>query len=624
MLKASHERLKTNILKGGYMAQSKGAILRVNERAAKQKDLRTNRHTLHHYLHAMWQHKWAAITVGVNFTITALCFGTALPYILAHAVDLVSQHQLLSVGSELFTTLTLAAVTVIVGVICNAIGLRGFVQLDSPTQNDIRTTVFDRIVSESAAFHANSMTGSLTGNVIAYTNGYAAVQEIIFQRCINLFLPLFVGIFIVAMQSLALAGFFILIAIGIGVKTIADSRKRAPYRRARKEAGSKLNGFLGDTITNSAAIRIFAAERHEKQSLDRVQTTWRVAAQANMSKFSSHYISLVGSVNILQVGGIGLAAWLASTGQISLGLVVFAIAYFQRLSNGLLELAPLIQNFQGALMDAAPISEMLMATRTVVDQPNARRLVVKKGEIAINDLTYRYEADSQPVFDTLNLTIKAGQSVGVVGRSGGGKTTLTNLILRFADSESGTIAIDGHDITNVTQRSLRSNISYVPQDSFLFHRSIRDNIAYGKPAATEKAIISAAKKAHVWDLIKELPDGLDTTVGERGVKLSGGQRQRIAIARAILKDAPVLIFDEATSALDSESEQYIQSSLDTLKKGRTTVVIAHRLSTIQKMDRIIVLEKGTIVEDGTHEELINKKGLYAKLWKHQSGGFIQE
>lgn len=606
------------------MTRSKGAITRAEENAAKQRDLQINRYTLRHYLRAMWQHKGAMIILGVCFTITALCFGTALPYILAHAVDLVSQRQTFYVGSELYYTLVLAVGTVVLGIASNAVGLKGFVLLDSPTQNDIRKTVFDRITSESAAFHASSMTGSLTGNVIAYTNGYAAIQEIIFQRCIVLFLPLIVGVFIVAAQSLALAGFFILITLGIGVKTLADSRKRAPLRRARKEAGSKLNGFLGDAITNSAAIRIFAAEQHEKRELERTQTTWRLAAQANMSMFSLHYVTLAGSVNILQVGGIGLAAWLASTGQISLGLVVFAIAYFQRLSNGLLELGPLIQMFQGSLMDAAPISEMLMAPQTVVDKPNARRLVVKKGSILINDLTYRYEVGASPIFEKFNLAIEAGQSIGVVGRSGGGKTTLTNLILRFADSESGSITIDGHDTTDVTQRSLRSNISYVPQDSLLFHRSIRDNIAYGKPTASEKTIIAAAKKAHVWELIKTLSDGLETTVGERGVKLSGGQRQRIAIARAILKDAPILIFDEATSALDSESEQYIQSSLDTLRKGRTTIVIAHRLSTIQKMDRIIVLDKGIIVEDGTHAELVNKKGLYAKLWEHQSGGFIQD
>lgn len=606
------------------MTRHKGAISRENERAARQKDSDISRHTLRHYFSAMWQHKWAAISMGVNFTITALCFGTVLPYILAHAVDLVSQQHTLYIGSDLFYTLLFATITVIVGVVCNAIGLRGFTNLDTPTQNIIRTDVFDRITSESAAFHANSMSGSLTGNVIAYTNGYATVQQIIFQQGINLFLPLVVGIFIVGIQSPALAGFFALIAVGVSIKTMSDSRSRASYRRARKETGTRLNGFLGDTITNSTAIRIFASERHEKQSLAKVQTRWRVASQANMRVFTKHYITLVGNINILQVGGIGFAAWLASTGQISLGLVVFAIAYFQRLSNGLLELGPLIQNFQGSLMDAAPISEMLMAPRTVVDTPDAKRLVVKNGAIDIKELTYRYEPETPAVFDKLNLTIEAGQSIGVVGRSGGGKTTLTNLILRFADSESGTIAIDGHAITDVTQRSLRSNISYVPQDSLLFHRSIRDNIAYGKPTADEKTIIAAAKKAHVWELIKTLPDGLDTTVGERGVKLSGGQRQRIAIARAILKDAPILIFDEATSALDSESEQYIQSSLDTLKKGRTTIVIAHRLSTIQKMDRIIVLDKGVIVEDGTHIELVNKKGLYAKLWKHQSGGFIQE
>lgn len=247
-----------------------------------------------------------------------------------------------------------------------------------------------------------------------------------------------------------------------------------------------------------------------------------------------------------------------------------------------------------------------------------------EGAIDFKNITYRYEDDKQPVFTNLSLHIPAGQHVGLVGRSGSGKTTLTHLLLRFDDLEEGQIAIDGQAIMAVTQRSLRRNISYVPQDPQLFHRSLRENIGYGKPKVSDKEIMHAAKKAHIKDIIDSLPEGLDTKVGERGVKLSGGQRQRVAIARAILKDAPILVLDEATSALDSESEKYIQSSMSDLMKGRTAIVIAHRLSTIQKMDRIIVLDKGRIVEDGTHATLLKKQGVYASLWTHQSGGFMEE
>jgi ATP-binding cassette subfamily B protein len=224
----------------------------------------------------------------------------------------------------------------------------------------------------------------------------------------------------------------------------------------------------------------------------------------------------------------------------------------------------------------------------------------------------------------LTLHIKPGERIGLAGHSGGGKTTLTKLILRFADVTKGAIAIDGQNIADVSQDSLRSAIAYVPQEPYLFHRSLRENIAYARPDATDDEVMLAVKRANAYEFIKNLPDGLDTIVGERGVKLSGGQRQRIAIARAILKDAPILILDEATSALDSESEKLIQNALTKLMKGRTSIVVAHRLSTIAQLDRIIVLENGSIAEQGSHSELLQHKGIYATLWAHQSGGFIEE
>ena len=271
------------------------------------------------------------------------------------------------------------------------------------------------------------------------------------------------------------------------------------------------------------------------------------------------------------------------------------------------------------------MTEILLEDDSIVDQQRAKKLVVTQGELRFNDASYAYaDAKDHMVIHSLDITIPAGQKVGLVGHSGAGKTTITKLLLRFADLTSGSIEIDGQIISNVTQSSLRKNIAYVPQEPLLFHRTLRENIAYGKLDATDKEIMEATKRANAVEFIKELPDGLDTIVGERGIKLSGGQRQRIAIARAILKDAPILVLDEATSALDSESEKLIQASLDELMKNRTSIVIAHRLSTIAKLDRIIVLDKGKIVEDGTHDQLLKQKGIYAKLWKHQSGGFIEE
>jgi ATP-binding cassette subfamily B protein len=272
------------------------------------------------------------------------------------------------------------------------------------------------------------------------------------------------------------------------------------------------------------------------------------------------------------------------------------------------------------------MTEILQEDAEIVDQPNAQPLAIKTGAIDLQNVHFRYhdsQAD-QAVFSELNLHVAPGEKVGLVGPSGGGKSTLTRLLLRFEDIDDGQIAIDGQNIAAITQASLRQAISYVPQEPLLFHRSVRENITYGKDGATDTELFQAARAAHADAFINDLPEKYDTIVGERGVKLSGGQRQRVAIARAILKDAPILVLDEATSALDSESEVLIQDALWKLMESRTAIVIAHRLSTIQKMDRIIVLDNGRIVEQGTHKELLRHKGVYANLWAHQSGGFIEE
>jgi ATP-binding cassette subfamily B protein len=249
---------------------------------------------------------------------------------------------------------------------------------------------------------------------------------------------------------------------------------------------------------------------------------------------------------------------------------------------------------------------------------------VNKGSIRFNNVTFAHPGSNESLFEKFSLTVDAGEQIGLVGHSGSGKTTLTKLLLRFTDIDAGSITIDDQDISKVTQVSLRKNIAYVPQEPMLFHRSLRENIAYGKPGASDKEILKAAKQANALEFIDKLPEGLDTMVGERGVKLSGGQRQRIVIARAILKNAPILLLDEATSALDSESEKLIQDALEKLMKGRTSIVIAHRLSTIAKLDRIVVLEDGAIREQGSHSELLKHDGMYTKLWSHQSGGFMED
>jgi ATP-binding cassette subfamily B protein len=279
-----------------------------------------------------------------------------------------------------------------------------------------------------------------------------------------------------------------------------------------------------------------------------------------------------------------------------------------------------------AFLQASPMTKMLLEDIEITDHTKAKKLTVTGGEIQFDNMSFAYKekTSAQHVFTGFNLHVHAGEKIGLVGPSGGGKSTLTRLLLRFDEVQKGQILIDNQPINNVTQKSLRQAISYVPQEPLLFHRTIRENIAYGKSNATKAAIETAAKQANAQDFILSFPNGYDTIVGERGVKLSGGQRQRIAIARAMLKDAPILVLDEATSALDSENEQDVQQALWKLMQNRTVLVIAHRLSTIQKMDRIVVLVNGAVAEDGPHKKLLAQHGIYAKLWKHQSGGFIED
>jgi ATP-binding cassette subfamily B protein len=309
---------------------------------------------------------------------------------------------------------------------------------------------------------------------------------------------------------------------------------------------------------------------------------------------------------------------------ISIGTMILMLTYSLNLFNQLWHVNGMARSYNRIYGDALPMAEILQNAIIIKDPSEPDTPRINQVEIKLNAVNYKYSEDNDLLFDNYNLHILPGQRVGLVGHSGSGKTTLTNLLLRFNDINGGEITIDGQNIQSIRQEDLRANIAYVPQQPLLFHRSLEENIAYGRPGASKADIKKAADKANATEFIDKLSHGYDTLVGERGVKLSGGQRQRIAIARAILKDAPILILDEATSALDSESEALIQEALWKLMEGRTALVIAHRLSTIQEMDRIVVMDKGRIVEDGSHADLLKKKGVYAKLWSHQSGGFIED
>jgi ATP-binding cassette subfamily B protein len=307
---------------------------------------------------------------------------------------------------------------------------------------------------------------------------------------------------------------------------------------------------------------------------------------------------------------------------LAISTLILIVNYSMQIMGELWNVNNIFKGVNRVFGDAYEMTEILDMEDDVRDMPGAKPLVVKRGAISYDGVSFKHHDAKESIFTDFNLDIKPGERIGLVGISGSGKTTLTKLLLRFADCDQGQISIDGQNIKDVQQVSLRESIAYVPQETSLFHRTIAENIAYAKPDATQAEIERAAKLANAHEFIKDLPNGYETLVGERGIKLSGGQRQRIAIARAILKDAPILVLDEATSALDSESEALIQDALVKLMKGRTSIVVAHRLSTIASLDRIIVLDNGKIVEQGSHAELLKKGGEYNKLWSRQSGAFL--
>ena len=394
------------------------------------------------------------------------------------------------------------------------------------------------------------------------------------------------------------------------------------------DARSLMTGRITDAYSNIATVKLFSHGAREaayaKQSMEEFMVT--VHAQMRLATLLHTCSFIVNSS--LTVGTTALGIWLWYHGQVGVGAVATATAMALRV-NGLSqyimwESARLFENI-GTVNDGMAT---LSKPHTILDKPQALPLKVTRGEIKFDHVDFSYEA-GKPLLNGFNLNIKPGEKVGLIGRSGAGKSTIVNLLLRFYEPQSGTISIDGQSVDSVTQESLRAQIGLVTQDTSLLHRSVRDNIIYGRPDATEAEMISAAERAEAAGFIPNLSDakgrrGYDAHVGERGVKLSGGQRQRIAIARVMLKDAPILLLDEATSALDSEVEAAIQESLDKMMEGKTVIAIAHRLSTIAAMDRLIVLDKGRIIEEGSHTELLEKQGLYAKLWAHQSGGFLSE
>lgn len=529
---------------------------------------------------------------------------------------------------------------------------------------DLFTIVFDELSQQSMTFHSDRFGGALVSQAQKFSNAFI----ILLENFIYTILPVIASVVYMIVLLVAQVPLFVVILSALMVFYLIVAymlfSKVLPINAEAASAQNALSGVLCDSITNILSVKTYGREEFEHKAFDEANRKV-VSIDSKRMRVSTLRESATSAIVVVIMIALafflcGANAWFGVAPSVL--VLMFTCTYTTSMMFNSVGL--MMQQVVRALGDAQAMVEVLESPKLVDDKPNAPDLKVTKGKIEICNLYFSYAKvgkntegvlDEDPstnrkskvhkkvngeiginpnfgaqnnslhagdVFNGLNLTIPAGQKIGLVGRSGSGKTTLTNLILRLNDIQCGQILIDGQNIADITQTSLRHQIAYVPQEPMLFHRSIKDNIAYGNPDASDGQIINAARMAEAIEFIEKLPEGFDTITGERGVKLSGGQRQRIAIARAILADALILILDEATSALDSQNEQLVQNALANLMQGRTSIVVAHRLSTVASLDRIVVLDQGEIVEDGTHNELICLDGVYAQMWKMQTGGMM--
>lgn len=595
----------------------------------KPQNAPSNQQILKLYFAHAWRYPRYVIGLISLIPFTLLAHQFIPPLIAATVLDRLSRGDF-EAGRlfESFGSLLLlyAALVALGGIVLWRLVIILIWKLESKVVKDLNDRMFDHLISLDATFHADSFGGSLVSRTNKLTSSYVRIADTTVFNIYTLILALiFTTIILLPRAPLYVAVLLTLTAFYVATALFITR----PVRRLtaiEATAQNKTTGYLADMVTNIMAVKSFGASEPESRRFKEATENTRQKTMDVMRSATKRDIYFSTVTSALAAVSLVLAAASVVLFDANIATVFLVLSYTNNIGQRLWEFSQsTLRQYNRALGDAREGIETLRTQPSVTDIAQPEDVCIRRGTIEFKNVRFSHTGnEDEALFENLNLRITPGEKVGLVGHSGSGKTSLTKLLLRFNDVDSGQVLIDGQDIARIRQDDLRKHIAYVPQEPLLFHRTLRENIAYGNPDATQREIEAIARMSNAEEFIAQLPHGYDTLVGERGVKLSGGQRQRIAIARAMIKNAPILILDEATSALDSESEVLIQDALWKLMQNRTAIVIAHRLSTIQKMDRIIVLDKGRIVEQGTHKELIRSGGTYASFWQHQSGGFIED